>query len=179
MSDKTEMKPEKAGKRKPFLDTERFQTGTGRFSENDERRKNSDCFKKLYRAHETIADISNRVKALYASVTSISPVIDGMPKSQNPKRFENTMFEILHLKERAEELLKRRVEFDVFISDLSSFHRDLLCFRFDKCLTWRQIAAELSISRDSVKRHFNLICDKADETGLFADERELLDWEQN
>jgi DNA-directed RNA polymerase specialized sigma24 family protein len=127
----------------------------------------TDGFKKLYRAHSIIADISERIDALYVSATSISPLNDGMPKNPNPKRFEGIMVEIMHLKELAKILLKKRAEFDVFICDLSPFYRSLLDLRCDECRSWKEISSALDISTDSVKRIYKRVCDKAEERGLF------------
>lgn len=126
-----------------------------------------DCLKRLYKAHEIIADITKRINSLYTSATSIIPISDGMPKNQNPKRFEGIMTEYLDLKTLAQTYLKKRAVFDYFVSTLIPFYRRILDLRCEDCLQWKEIASNLDISIDTAKRVFKCICKMADEAGLF------------
>lgn len=130
-----------------------------------------DCLKRLYNAHNIIADISERIDSLYASATSISPINDGMPKTPNPQRFEGIMVELLDLKTLAQTYLKKRAVFDYFVNTLTPFYRDLLDLRCEDCLQWKEIAADLDISTDTAKRVFKRICKMADDAGLFDEKR--------
>ncbi|MCL2703615.1 MAG: hypothetical protein FWE91_08430 [Defluviitaleaceae bacterium] len=125
-------------------------------------------FRKLYRAHDKIAAANKRLLSLYASATAGNPKIDGMPKSQlNPHRFDNTMVNIIDMQKSTDDLLKQRAEFDMFLFSLSYEHMRLLNLRFENCLTWKEIASELDLSTDSVKRIYGVICKKAVKEGLF------------
>ena len=89
----------------------------------------SDYFRKMYRAHDTIAAMNERLIAFYASATVSSPKIDGMPKApKNPHRFENTIIKILEMQEGIDDLLKQRACFDCFLFTLPHEQRRL--FRF-------------------------------------------------
>lgn len=131
------------------------------------------AFRRLYKVHEIIADLNERVISLYSSATYASPKIDGMPKAQpNPHRFENTMVKIMELQDKIDDLLQQRVNFDTFILSLAPTHSRLLKMRFEDNFQWKEIASDLDISTDTVKRTFKRICDKAEKAGLFDTPKE-------
>ncbi|GHU51711.1 hypothetical protein AGMMS49975_06020 [Clostridia bacterium] len=128
----------------------------------------SDYFRKMYRAHEIIADISERIDKLYSSATSISPVNDGMPKSPNPQRFESIIVEMADLRTYAEKLLSQRAKFDLFVTSLNPFYARLLSLRCGQSLSWKESAQQLDISEVSAKRIYRKCVENADEAGLFV-----------
>jgi hypothetical protein len=124
-----------------------------------------DYFRKMYHAHETIANIGERLNRLYESATRLSPFNDGMRKQPNPHRFENTLCEIADLKTIAEDLLKQRARFDVFISGLRPFYKELLDLKYESNAGWKCIAATLDVSINSAHRIYGRICQQANELG--------------
>ena len=127
----------------------------------------TDCLRRLYNAHNIIADINERINNLYASATSISSAYDGMPKNHNPQRVEGIIVELLDLKTLAQKYLKKRATFDYFMSTLNPFYKRLLDLRCENCRSWKVVASELDISTVSAKRIFKRICEKAEVAGLF------------
>jgi hypothetical protein len=125
----------------------------------------------MYHAHETIANISERLDLLYESATRLSPFNDGMPKQPNPHRFENTLCEIADLKTIAEDLLKQRAMFDVFISGLQPFYKELLDLKYEGNASWKCIAATLDISINSAHRIYGIICQQANELGYVGEKK--------
>lgn len=127
----------------------------------------ADCLKRLYKAHDIITDITERIENLYASATSISPINNGMPKTPNPRRFEGIMVEVADLKTLAQTLLKKRASFDLFVCSLPMEQQRLLKLRCEECRTWKEIAYAMSISNDTAERLFKRICDQAEAKGIF------------
>jgi hypothetical protein len=125
--------------------------------------------KRLYKAHETIADIGDRIQKLYESATSISPFYSDMPKSNshNPKSFENIVCEMADLRTRGVMLLKQRARFDVFVCNLNPFYLSLLNMRCEQSLSWGEISRILHISIITGKRIFQKVCDEAEKQGVF------------
>ncbi len=127
----------------------------------------TDCLKRLYKAHDIIADITTRVDKLYQSASSISPLIDDMPKGQGSKssKFENIICEIADLKTYAESLLIQRAKFDVFLCTLDSNDVKVLSMRCEHGMSWKEIAGELRVSPTTAKDVFRRIASKAETSG--------------
>ncbi len=120
-----------------------------------ETKRKSEYFKDMYDAHESIRQIMEKINSLYQSATNISPSTGSISKSQpNPQRLENTLIEIADLRTMAENLLRQRARFDLFLCSLSRPEERVICMRYEKNMSWKQISAELHISVSSVKRLF-------------------------
>lgn len=129
----------------------------------------TEYFRKMYQAHDIIADIRERIDKLYLSATRVSPVSDGMPKStSNPKRFEETIVEMADLRTRGENLLRQRAKFDLFVCDLTVTEAKVLSMRCEKGMGWKEIAGELRISISSAKGIWGKVESKADDFGCFC-----------
>lgn len=130
-------------------------------------------FKELYRAHEKIRGIKERIDRLYQSATYISPIITNAPKSQpNPKRFEDTIIKMADLREAGERILRQRAIFDKFVSsELSVEEETVLSMRCEKNMGWKEIAGSLKLGVTSVKTIYYGIEKKADKFGLFCTEK--------
>jgi hypothetical protein len=127
----------------------------------------TDYFRTMYKAHDLISDLEARLERLYASATSASPSLDGMPKAQNPQRLESVTIHIVDLKQTLQDLLKKRADFDIFLCTLSPFHRRVLDLRCENLRGWGELADELNMSVVTAKRIFKDICAAAEAAGLF------------
>lgn len=134
-----------------------------------EKRK-SDYFKKMFEAHDIIIDIRHRIDNLYSSATNISPSSGGIPSVQpNPHKMEEKIIEMAYLRELGEKLLKARAKFDLFVCTLNHFDVSLLTLRFEKGLSWKEIASVLDVSVSTVNRRYYEICEVAENDRLFDD----------
>lgn len=130
-------------------------------------------FKELYKAHDKIRCIKDRIDRLYESATYISPIITNVPKSQpNPKRFEDTIIEMADLRKAGERILRQRAIFDKFVSyELSVEEETVLSMRCEKNMGWKEIASNLKLGVTSVKTIYYGVEKKADKFGLFCTEK--------
>ena len=130
-------------------------------------------FKELYKAHDKIRGIKEKIDQLYQSATYISPIITNAPKSQpNPKRLEDTIIKMADLREAGERLLRQRAIFDKFVSsELSVEEETVLSLRCEKNMGWKEIAGNLKLGVTSVKMIYYRVEEKADKFGLFCTEK--------
>ncbi len=124
--------------------------------------------KKLYKAHDIIANINEKIERLYLSASYASPVSDGMPKAQNSghNKLEHAICEIADLKTYIAELVTQRAKFDVFLCTLDLRDEKVLSMRCEQELSWKEISSELRISMSTVKDIFRKARNKAKEYGF-------------
>lgn len=123
----------------------------------------AEFFKKMYSAHETIKGIKEKIDKLYLSATYISPTFDGTPKSTGySNKIENTIVELTDLKSYAENLLKARARFDLFVCTLDPTESTVLSLRYEYPHTWKEISSCTKLSVTTLKDLLRQIETKAD-----------------
>ncbi len=128
----------------------------------------TEYFKKMFSAHSTIKYMKESIDQLYISASYISPSFDSSPKTQSdPKRLESTIIKIADLKSDCEKLLVARTSFDKFVFRLSETERTVLVLRCKKNKSWKEISADLDISRSSAERAYQHVCTLAEQSHLF------------
>lgn len=118
-------------------------------------RKANIDFEQLFKAHDTIRDLGCRIENMYSiaaetgSKEEIADVAAEMQKHIN-------------------ELFFRRARFDLFcFKELDTRERKVLELRYEKCMGWKSIAAELNISTTTAKKILNDVSQKAEKYGGF------------
>lgn len=129
-------------------------------------------FKQMYKAHDLVKEIKERIDKLYLSAEYISPKMSDAPKGPpNPQRLENTIIEMEDLRERGEMLIGERAKFDLFVcTELSVDERNVLKLRCEDGLSWKEIASSLRKSVKGVQNIFKEVEKKAESSSCFLRE---------
>jgi hypothetical protein len=90
-----------------------------------------------------------------------------MPKSHDPQRLEKKIVEMADLRTFGENLLKQRAKFDLFVCSLNANDARVLSMRYEKRMSWKELAGELRISVTTAKDIFRKVEDEADTFGCF------------
>ena len=109
---------------------------------------------KIFNAHKRHERLSESISMLHASVLRMSSAMSGMPGSHDPKRFEKEMEKYVDMKALAANILFQRAEFDSFFSTLTSKQQDVVSFRCEKNMGWKEISHKLDISEKKARTLF-------------------------
>lgn len=109
-------------------------------------------FKKLFSAFDTVRLIDKNIEKLYQSATAMD-------------RKELVVDSVADLQEIKNNLLRQRFRFISFIATLDPREAKVLEMRCEKNMGWKQVAAALDISRQTVERIFDKISQKAEKYG--------------